>query len=80
MERAAEVARGQRLVELAPVTGGCGDSVGTPRSRDTSRVAYATLVPRQKPLANRERDERASKLSRGDWIRTSDLYVPNVAL
>ena len=23
---------------------------------------------------------RLSKVSRGDWIRTSDLYVPNVAL
>jgi hypothetical protein len=34
----------------------------------------------QKPLANRERHGRVSKMSRGDTIRTCDLYVPNVAL
>ena len=41
--------------------------------RDDSPVGSET--PRRPREAR-----RLSKVSRGDWIRTSDLYVPNVAL
>ena len=36
-------------------------------------------VGSESPCQPREA-RRSSKVSRGDWIRTSDLYVPNVAL
>ena len=59
------------------------DLIRTRLSRTRLSLADAVIPLLSKQLhalATLARHERVSKVSRGDWIRTSDLYVPNVAL
>ena len=67
------IAFGNRPLPCALRTGSSLPMLGG-RPADGADSPVGSETPRQPREAR-----RLSKVNRGDWIRTSDLYVPNVA-